>query len=85
MKVFQECSKAYLKFGVDCVKTADEVLEKEFERLWQAEEVFALSIGGEEGGNASTSVVDEATLVRGHVLRLGMRRVTAGRSMGLRR
>lgn len=68
----------YLQFGVDCVKTTDQMLQKEFEGLRKAEEVLALSVGREEGGNASTSVVDETTLVGGHVLRLWMRRVTTG-------
>ena len=62
----------YFKFSVDCVKTSNQMLQKELECLWEAEEILALSVGGQERSDAGTAVVNQATLVGGHVLRLRM-------------
>lgn len=64
-----------LEFGVDGVQAADQMLEEEFEGLWQAEqELGGLFVGGQEGGDSRSSVLDDATVVRRDVRTL-LRRV----------
>lgn len=66
----------HFEFGVDCVQATDQVLEEQFECLWQAKQVLALLVGRQEGRDPGTTIVDQATLVRGHVLGLCMARAT---------
>lgn len=60
------------------------MLQEELECLRQTKQVLALAVSRKKGGNAGTTVVDEATLVCSHVLWLGVRRVTTGGCVAVR-
>lgn len=68
----------HLKFGVDRVQAADQVLEEEFERLRETEKVLARRGGlgrAQERGDPRAAIFDDATLVGRYVRRLLARAV----------